>query len=127
MAVENTNLVQAIFAFRSDADTGVQMLGGAGVIDASLARSGAGVYTIDLEQPLTRDVSAFPAQGEVDYALAPNIEIGADWAVSAELGAGATPGKFDRITVRTLLAGVADDPPATAPISLVVYRFPSVG
>lgn len=126
MSVENANVIAALFGVRSDAALLVQYLGGSGVIAASLARTGAGEYTIDLEQALSKLTPAFPAVGRVDYALQPNLELGLAWTISAELIVGATPGRFDRIALHVRNAGVAADPPATAPITVTVLRFPSV-
>lgn len=126
MSVEISNVIQALFAVRSDGAAAVQSLGGSGVIVSSLARVGVGEYTIDLESALTKATPAFPAPGRVDYAILPNIEIGLDWNVSVEPIVGSTPGRFDRVAIHVTDAGAPADPPATAPITVTILRFPSV-
>ncbi len=127
MSVEIANVIEAMFAFRADGTDPPQLIAGAGVRAATLTRDGVGLYRIDLEQPLTRDVTAIPAQGRVDYLLSPNIESVSDATVQAQLGAGAVAGVFDRISIQTRLAGALADFTETAPISCIVFRFPSIG
>jgi hypothetical protein len=126
MSVEISNVIEAMFAFQGNAMLAPQLLAGAGVKAATFVRTGVGVYTIDLEQPLTLDLPALPAQGRVDYAFAANPAIGNfDIAINVSLIAGDVPGVFDRVRVNTLVAGVQTDVTGF-PISVMVFRFPNV-
>lgn len=127
MSIENANLVQALVQLRWDGATGVQVMGGAGFRNATAGRTAAGNYFIDLEQPLTKDVTAPPAEGVADYLIAPNLEALGDLQINAVLQEGAVVGVFDRIRVNIRVAstGALADPAVTEPFSIAVLRFPS--
>lgn len=127
MAIENTNLVQAAVTLRWDGATGVQVMGGAGVRNATAGRTAAGNYFIDLEQPLTKVVTAPPVAGVADYQIVPNLEALGDLQVNAVLEVGAVPGVFDRVrlNIRIASTGVLADPAVTEPFSFTVLRYPT--
>ena len=125
MAVEIANALQAMVVIRGNAALPPQLLAGAGVIAASLVRTAAGTYTIDLEQPLTLALPAQPAPGFTDFALTGNAQNASDLVVNASIIQGAVPGRFDRLRINVLLAGVLADT-TDIPLSVVVFRFPNV-